>query len=125
MQLHITHLEALAAIIHIIVADQLLGGHDSLPTDLVVCEETDALATAYMLAKGRAHSPMMQFTCIHAQAMAVPEFTGMLPHLSVSHITGLANLASDAASRGKFEALPVAACPGSTAWRRRCGSAGA
>jgi hypothetical protein len=37
--------------------------------------------------------------------MAVPEFTGMLPHLSVSHITGLANLASDAASRGKFEAL--------------------
>ena len=46
---------------------------------------------------------MMQF--IHSQAMAVPAFTGMLPHLSVSHITGLANLASDAASRGKFAAL--------------------
>ena len=103
LQLHITHLEALAAIINIIVADQLLGGHDSLPTDRVVCEETDALATAYMLIKGRAHSPMMQF--IHAQAMGVSAFTSMLPHLSVSHIIGLANLASHAASRGKFEAL--------------------
>ena len=29
----------------------------------------------------------------------------MLPHLSFSQITDLANLASDAASRGKFEAL--------------------
>ena len=103
LQLHITHLEALAAIINVIMADQLLGGHDSLPKDMVVCEETDALATAYMLIKGRAHSPMMQF--IHSQAMNMPQFSGMLSHLSVSHITGLANLASDAASRGKFEAL--------------------
>ena len=37
--------------------------------------------------------------------MGRPAFTGMLPHLSVSHNTGLASLASDAASRGKFEAL--------------------
>ena len=103
LQLHITHLEALAAIINVIMADLLLGGHESLPLNLTVCEETDALATAYMLIKGRAHSPMMQF--IHTQALNVPQFVGMLPHLSVSHITGLANLASDAASRGKFEAL--------------------
>ena len=84
LQLHTTHLGALAAIINVIVADQLLGGHDNLPADLVVCEEIDALATAYMLIKGRAHNPMMQF--IHAQAMAVPVFSSMLPHLSVSHI---------------------------------------
>ena len=37
--------------------------------------------------------------------MAVLAFTSMLSHLSVSHITGLAHLASDAASQGKFEAL--------------------
>ena len=66
LQLHITHLEALAAIFNIIVADQLLGGHSSLPADCVVCEETNALATAYMLIKGRAYNPMMQF--IHARA---------------------------------------------------------
>ena len=46
VQLHITHLEALAAIINVIMADLLLGGHDNLPMSLVVCEETDALATA-------------------------------------------------------------------------------
>jgi hypothetical protein len=103
LQLRITHLEALAAISNIIVASQLLGGHDSLSADPLVCEETDALATSYMLIKGRAHSPMMQF--IHSQAMDVSVFTGILPHLSVSHITGLANLASDAASGGKFAAL--------------------
>jgi hypothetical protein len=61
LQLHIVHLEALVAIINIIVASQLLGGHDSLPADCLVCEETDALDTAYMLIKGRARSPMMQF----------------------------------------------------------------
>ena len=98
-----TYLGALAAIINIIGADQLLGGHDSLPADLVACEDTDAMVTAHMLIKGRAHSPMMQFN--YAQAMAMPAFTGMLPHLSMCHITGLANLASDAASRGKLEAL--------------------
>ena len=76
------------------MADLLLGGHDSLPLNLIVREETDALATAYMLIKGRAHSSMMQF--IHTQALNVPQFVGMLPHLSVSHITGLTNLASDA-----------------------------
>ena len=97
----------MAAIVNVIMADRLLGGHDSLPMPLVVCEETGALATAYMLIKGRAHSPMMQFN--HTQALNMPQFVGMLPHLSVSHITGLANLASDAASNaasiGKFEAL--------------------
>ena len=54
------------------MADLLLGGHDSLPMSLVVCEKTDALATAYMLIKGSAHSPMMQF--IHTQAPNVPQF---------------------------------------------------
>ena len=103
LQLRISHPESLAAIINIIVADRLLGGHDSLTTGLVVCEEIAALATAYMLIKGRVHSLMMLF--IHAQAMDVPAFTGMLPHLSVSHITGLTKFAFDAASRGKFEAL--------------------
>ena len=58
LQLHVTHLEALVATINIIVADQLLGDHDSVPADLVVCERADALVTAYMLINGRAHSPI-------------------------------------------------------------------
>ena len=85
------------------MADLPLGGHDNLPMSLVVCEETDALATAYMLIKRRTHSPTIQF--IHTQALNELQFVGMLPHLSVSHTTGLANRASDAVSRGKFEAL--------------------
>ena len=49
LQLYMAHLEALAAIVNVIMADKLLGGHDSLPMHLVVCEETGALATVYML----------------------------------------------------------------------------
>ena len=42
---------------------------------------------------------------IHAHAIDVPAFTGMLSHLGVSHNIGLATLASDATSRLKFETL--------------------
>jgi hypothetical protein len=76
LEVHITHLEALAAVIKVIVTEQIFGGHDSLPVDTRICEETDALATAHVLVHGRARSTMMQH--IHAEALQIRQFRGML-----------------------------------------------
>jgi len=46
---------------------------------------------------------MMQH--IHAEALQIRQFRGMLPFLEIKHIIGLANLAADAASRSKLDAL--------------------
>ena len=107
LQLHITVLEAVAAVANIMAAHDLLGGTESLPPAVCFEAQVDALSTAEVLIKGRARSPMMQL--VHSQALLSPQFRAMLPFLRVRHILGLGNIAADAASRGYQQVLEVVA----------------
>jgi hypothetical protein len=102
LTLHITALEAIAAVVNLVWAAQLLcGGLDNcadLPEHQLLTLHVDAQATAHVLVKGKARSPMMQF--IHSWALGLPGFSEFLAQVDIHHIFGVSNLASDAASRG-------------------------
>ena len=98
LTLHISTLEAIAAVVNVICAHRIIGGTDHLPQDLCFEAHVDAQATTQVLIKGRARSPMMQI--VHSSALMHPAFVEMLPFLLVLHCFGLGNVASDAASRG-------------------------
>ena len=104
--LPIAVLEAIAAVANVVVVAQLLaGGSDFegfLPGALITMH-VDAEATARILIKGRARSPLMQI--VHQIALSWPEFCAMLPRLNVSHLFGRSNVPADAASRGMGHVL--------------------
>ena len=107
LQLHISLLEAIAAIVNITCMHRLIGDTDHLPPDTCVEAHIDAQAIAQVLVKGRAKAPA--FAYLHRLALMIPEFVSMLPFLVVLHTFGLANIASDAASRGYVKVLEVVA----------------
>ena len=101
--LDIPVLEAIAAVVNIIVAHRLLSSDQGLPASLCVEMHVDAQATAHVLIKGSARSPNMQI--VHTWALQQPRFVAMLPGLVVKHIFGLGNVASDAVSRGYWHVV--------------------
>ena len=107
LKLHISALEAIAAVVNVISAYSLLGGTDCLPADTCVEAHVDAQATAQVLIKGRAKSKALAH--LHLLALQQKEFTGLLPFLMVKHVFGLGNIASDAASRGYDHVLKIIA----------------
>ena len=106
LTLPIAVLEAVAAVANVVVVAQLIAAGTNfegfLPGALVTMH-VDAEATARILIKGRARSPLMQI--VHQIALASPEFSAMLPRLNVSHLFGRSNVPSDAASRGMGHVL--------------------
>ena len=107
LELHITTLEAIAAVVNVCAVHAVLGGTDHLPEDVCVECHVDAKSTADILIKGRARSPMLAF--LHTLALQLPQFLAMLPFTIVMHCFGLGNLASDAASRGYDDVIRVVA----------------
>ena len=107
LELDIPVLEAVAAVVNIVCAHQVMGGTGHLPEGVCFEAHVDAQATAHVLIKGKARAPMMQL--VHAMALQIPEFVEMLPFLIVSHCLGLGNVASDAASRGYTRVLHIIA----------------
>ena len=107
LQLDIPILEAIAAVVNVIFAWEVIGGTDHLPEGFCFESHVDAQATAHVLIKGKARSPMMQF--VHTLALEQQAFVEMLPFLLVYHCFGLANVASDAASRGYKHILRMVA----------------
>ena len=105
LRLHISALEAVAAVVNVCCVHKVIGGTDHLPVDICVECHVDAKATADILIKGRAKSPGLAF--LHSQALRIPEFVEMLPFLVAMHCFGLGNIASDAASRGYDDVLAV------------------
>jgi hypothetical protein len=98
LTLDIPVLEAIAAVVNVVAAHEVLGGTDHLPIDICVEVHVDAQATAHVLIRGKARSKMMQL--VHQMALQFPQFVDMLPFMLVEHCFGLGNVASDAASRG-------------------------
>ena len=107
LQLHISILEAIAAIVNIVCAYKVLGGTDHLPQDCCIEAHVDAQATAHILIKGKAKAPSMAY--LHRLALKEPHFVRMLPFLVIKHVFGLGNIASDAASRGYDHVLRTVA----------------
>ena len=107
LQLDIPILEAVAAVVNIVFAFNLMGGTGHLPAGACFEAHVDAQATAHVLIRGKARSKMMQF--VHTLALQCEGFKQMLPFLIVSHCFGLGNVASDAASRGYGKILRVIA----------------
>lgn len=107
LELDIPVTEAIAAVVNVICAHKVIGGTEHLPEGVCFEAHVDAQATAHVLIKGRARSPMMQL--VHTLALQIPEFREMLPFLVVSHCFGLGNVASDAASRGYTGVLRIIA----------------
>jgi site-specific DNA-cytosine methylase len=103
LRLDIPILEAIAAVVNVIVAHDVLGGTDCLPAGACFEAHVDAQATAHVLLRGKARSPMMQM--VHSIALQYTAFRDMLPFLVVKHCFGLGNVASDAASRGYDDVL--------------------
>jgi len=106
LTLPIAVLEAVAAVANVVVVAQLIAGGTNfegfLPGALITML-VDAEATARILIKGRARSPLMQI--VHQIALSWPEFSAMLPRLNVRHLFGRSNAPSDAASRGMGHVL--------------------
>ena len=98
LSLDIPILEAIAAVANIIWVHRILGGTSCIPVDTTFEAHVDAKATADVLIRGKARSPMMQF--VHSLALTFEGFKQMLPFLVAMHCFGLGNVASDAASRG-------------------------
>ena len=107
LELHISLLEGVAAVVNVICAHNMLGGTDQLPPDTCIEAHVDAQATTHILIKGRAKSPAMAH--LHRLALQIPEFVDMLPFMVVMHVFGLGNIASDAASRGYHNVLKIVA----------------
>ena len=105
LKLHITTLEAIAAVVNICAVHDVLGGVDHLPADSCIECHVDAKSTADILIKGRARSEMLAF--LHSLALQLSEFVSLLPFMVVVHCFGLGNLASDACSRGYDDVLQV------------------
>jgi hypothetical protein len=103
LELDIPILEAIAAVASVVMLSRVIGGVGGLRDSLRLELHVDAEATARMLIKGKAKSPMM--VVVHTAALELPEFTSLLPHLTVKHVFGSGNPASDAASRGHFVVL--------------------
>ena len=98
--LDIPVLENIAAVVNVMVLHRLLGGVEFLPEGMEVQLHVDAEATAHILSSGRTKASIMQ--AVHEWALQQQSFRDMLPFLRVMHIFGLANVASDAVSRGYF-----------------------
>ena len=107
LTLHISILEAIAAVVNVVCAHRVMGGTEHLPPEPCIEAHIDAQATAQVLIKGRAKSKAMAF--LHQAALDIPEFKEMLPFLLVLHVFGLGNIASDAASRGYDNVLQIVA----------------
>lgn len=107
LTLHISILEAIAAIVNVVCVHKLMGGTDHLPPDTCVEVHVDAQATAQILIRGAARSPAMAH--LHSLAMELPAFVEMLPFILILHVFGLGNIASDAASRGYDQVLEIIA----------------
>ena len=109
LELHITILEAIAAVVNMCAVHRVLGGVDHLPADSCIECHVDAKSTADILIKGRAKSEMLVH--LHTMALQLEAFVSLLPFTIVLHCLGLGNLASDACSRGYDDVLHViAAC---------------
>ena len=107
LTLHISLLEAIAAVVNVVCAHKIIGGTEHLPQGVCIEVHIDAQATAQVLIMDRAKSPAMSY--LHRQALRIPEFVEMLPFLLVKHVFGLGNIASDAASRGYDDVLRIVA----------------
>jgi len=107
LELDIPVLEAIAAVVNVVAAHKIVGGTDHLPEDVCFEAHVDAQATAHVLIRGKARSPMMQL--VHAMALQSEAFREMLPFLVVMHCYGLGNVASDAVSRGYDKVVSVVA----------------
>ena len=105
--LHISLLEAVAAVANLTCAHRVLGGTDHLPPDVCIETHIDAQATAHVLIKGRAKAPALAH--LHQLALQSPEYVEMLPFLVVKPIFVLGNIASNAASRGYEDVLKTVA----------------
>ena len=91
-------LEGIAAVVNVVAAHRIVGGTGHLPEDVCFESHIDAQATAHILIRERARSPMMQL--VHAMALQSEAFREMLPFLVVMRCYGLGNVTSDAVSRG-------------------------
>ena len=107
LELDIPILEAIVAVANVMWMDQMLRGSLHLgsgePGKPHVAFHVDAQATAHMLIKGKAKSPMMRW--VHRKALAEPQYCTMIHSATAHHIFGRSNIASDAASRGLHDVL--------------------
>ena len=67
LSLDIPILEAIAAVVNVMVAHDVLGGASHLPEGICVEAHVDAQATAHVLIRGKASSKMMQL--VHQMAL--------------------------------------------------------
>ena len=88
-------LEFIAALTSILTFAQSI----SLPADMehTLHVRVDALATPFILTDDAASSPAM--IALHSFALDHPQFQALAPYLLVSHVPGVGNELSDAASR--------------------------
>ena len=94
---HITLLEFLALAVSIIVFTR----HVSRFSRVVLL--TDALATAYTLARGKERSENLR-VC-HELLMKTAGFKAVAPRADVGHLSGVLNIPADLVSRGRFADL--------------------
>jgi len=98
----IAALEFIAALTSIISFASLLPEPSSRPS-LILHVRVDALSTPYILTDDCASSPMM--VALHSFMLTHPVFALWSPSLVVSHVPGVGNEFSDAASRSEISRL--------------------
>ena len=74
---------------------------------MILHVRVDALSTPFILTEDAASSPMM--IAIHSFILSHPLFMMWAPCLVVSHVPGVGNEFSDAASRGQIDRLNLMA----------------
>ena len=70
---------------------------------LYIIVRVDALSTPFILTDDAASSPAM--IALHSYMLDHPQFQRVSPYLLVSHVPGVGNELSDAASRSDFSRL--------------------
>ena len=102
----IAALEFVAALASILTFASVLP-EPSHSTFMILHVRVDALSTPFILTEDAASSPMM--IAIHSFILSHPLFMMWAPCLVVSHVPGVGNEFSDAASRGQIDRLNLMA----------------
>ena len=102
LTLDIPVLELIAFAVNLMVFEHLLGPIADAD-DTLILAYIDAQASAVILSRGSAHSPVMQF--VHRAILGMPVFEKCQKCLAVAHLRGEANYPSDCSSRHKLEEL--------------------
>ena len=102
----IAALEFIAALASILTFTSLLPEPTEY-TSLILHVRVDALSTPFILTEDAASSPLM--VAIHSYILGHPTFQAWAPCIVVSHVPGVGNEFSDAASRDQIARLGMMA----------------